>query len=146
MVGVVAVTTMQSYSTVRAGTLAARCAARLGLAAAVVLLRLPFRYAVSAVRLARRFGCRPMAPERAEELVSAVRYAGRHWPMRIACMETSLASVLAAAVLGRELTWRLGARFSPPPVEYHAWAEVPGHGPVGEYTTGGWHHHAALSI
>lgn len=25
------------------------------------------------------------------------------------------------------------------------WAELPGPGPVGEYTTGGWHHHAALT-
>ncbi|MFD8554868.1 hypothetical protein ACFV08_25540, partial [Streptomyces fradiae] len=39
-----------------------------------------------------------------------------------------------------------GARFAPPPVEYHAWAELPGHGPVGEYTDAGWRHHTALTI
>jgi hypothetical protein len=139
-------TTMQTYSTNRAGTFAERCAARLGLALAGVLLRLPFRTTLGAVRLARRFGSRPMAPHRAEELVEAVRHASRHWPVRIACVESSLASVLAAAILRRRLTWCLGARFSPPPVEHHAWTELPDYGQVGEYTTGGWHHHTALSI
>ncbi|MFJ6464375.1 hypothetical protein ACIQM0_25655 [Streptomyces sp. NPDC091387] len=57
-----------------------------------------------------------------------------------------LGAVLAAALMGRRLNWCLGARFSPPPVEYHAWAELPGHGPVGEYTEAGWHHHTALTI
>lgn len=139
-------TTLQAYSTLRAGTFAERCAARLGLAAAVVLLRLPFRHTVRVVRLARHLGRRPTTPGRAEDLVAAVRYAGRRWPVRIACMESSLGAVLATAILRRNLTWCLGARFTPPPVEYHAWAELPGHGPIGEYTTGGWHHHTALSI
>ncbi|WP_223290962.1 lasso peptide biosynthesis B2 protein [Streptomyces avicenniae] len=139
-------TTIQAYTAHRAGTFTERCAARLGLAAALVLLRLPFRYTVRVVRLARCAGRRPLARGRAEELVSAVRYVGRRWPVRIACMESSLGAVLAAAILRRRLTWCLGARFTPPPVEYHAWAEIPVHGPVGEYTTGGWHHHTALQI
>ncbi|CAM5615517.1 hypothetical protein SGLAM104S_02830 [Streptomyces glaucescens] len=42
-------------------------------------------------------------------------------------METSLGAVLAATPLGRRLDWCLGARFAPPPVEYYAWAELPGH-------------------
>ncbi|MFC9222993.1 lasso peptide biosynthesis B2 protein [Streptomyces hygroscopicus] len=107
---------MEAYCTVRTGTLGERLAAAAGLALALVLLRLPFRH------------------------------TARWWPGRAACMETSLGAVLAAALLGRRLDWCLGARFAPPPVEYHAWAELPGHGPVGEYTAAGWHHHTALTI
>ncbi|MET9296194.1 lasso peptide biosynthesis B2 protein [Streptomyces sp. NPDC003077] len=140
-------TLVQARPTVAAGTVTERCAARLGLLLAVLLLRLlPFRHTLRVVRLARRLGRRPLPPDRAEDLVTAVRHTGRHWPLRLACLETSLASVLAAALLRRHLAWCLGARFVPPPVEYHAWAALPGHGPVGEYTVAGWHHHTALTI
>jgi len=140
------VTSMEAYSTVRTGTYPERLAAAAGLALALVLLRLPFRHTVRAARLARRLGRRELDAARAEALVGAVRHTARWWPGRAACMETSLGAVLAAALLGRRLDWHLGARFAPPPVEYHAWAELPGHGPVGEYTAAGWHHHTALTI
>ncbi|OKI41664.1 hypothetical protein A6A29_37680 [Streptomyces sp. TSRI0281] len=139
-------TSLEAYSTVRTGTVPERIAAAAGLALALVLLRLPFRHTVRTVRWARRAGRRPLAPERAGALVEAVRHTGRLWPGRAACMETSLGAVLAAALLGRRLDWCLGVRFSPPPAEYHAWAELPGLGPAGEYTEAGWHHHTALTI
>lgn len=139
-------TSMEAYSTVRTGTLTERAAAAAGLALALVLLPLPFRHTTRAARLARRVGRRPLTPARAQALVGAVRHTGRLWPGRCACMETSLGAVLAAALLGQRLDWCLGARFAPPPVEYHAWAELPGHGPVGEYTQGGWHHHTSLTV
>lgn len=139
-------TSMEAYSTVRAGSFRERFAAAAGLTLALVLLRLPFRWTVRAVRRARRLGRRPMSSAQAEVIVSAVRHTARLWPGRAACMETSLGAVLAAALLGRRLDWCLGARFSPPPVEYHAWAALPDDGPVGEYTAAGWHHHAALTV
>ncbi|MFJ5926464.1 lasso peptide biosynthesis B2 protein [Kitasatospora sp. NPDC092948] len=137
---------MEAYSTVRTGTHLERLAAAAGFTTAVVLLRLPFRHTVRTVRLARRLGRRELGAARAEAVVGAVRHAARRWPGRAACMETSLGAVLAAALLGRRLDWCLGVRFAPPPVEYHAWTELPGHGPVGEYTADGWHHHTALTI
>jgi hypothetical protein len=140
------VTSMEAYSTVRTGTFAERLAAAAGFALALVLLKLPFRHTVRAVRLTRRLGRRDLDTARAEALVGAVRHTARWWPGRAACMETSLGAVLAAALLCRRLDWCLGARFAPPPVEYHAWAELPGHGPVGEYTAAGWHHNTALTI
>ncbi|MEU7436118.1 lasso peptide biosynthesis B2 protein [Streptomyces sioyaensis] len=82
----------------------------------------------------------------AQALVEAVRHTGRLWPVRAACLETSLGTVLAAVLLGRRLHWCLGVRFSPPPTEYHSWVELPDDGPVGEYTEAGWHHHTALTI
>ncbi|MGW1837729.1 lasso peptide biosynthesis B2 protein [Streptomyces sp. NPDC002067] len=143
---------MEAYSTTRTGTVGERLAAAAGFALALILLRLPvgkagrFRYTVSGARIARRAGRRPLNPAQAEALVDAVRHTARLWPGRAACMETSLGTVLAAALMGRRLNWCLGARFSPPPVEYHAWAELPGQGPVGEYTDAGWHHRTALTI
>ncbi|MGW1326428.1 lasso peptide biosynthesis B2 protein [Streptomyces antibioticus] len=137
---------MEAYSTTRTGTYPERLAAAAGLVLALALLRLPLRHTVRAVRLARRLGRRDLDAARAEALVGAVRHTARWWPGRAACMETSLGAVLAAALLGRRLDWCLGARFAPPPVEYHAWAELPGHGPVGEHTAAGWHHHTALTI
>ncbi|MEZ7005019.1 lasso peptide biosynthesis B2 protein [Streptomyces sp. AD55] len=137
---------MEAYSTVRTGTVPERLAAAAGRARALLLLRLPFRHMVRAAGLARRLGRRELASAQAEALVGAVRHTARWWPGRSACMETSLGAVLAAALLGRRLDWCLGARFAPPPVEYHAWAELPGYGPVGEYTAAGWHHHTALTI
>ncbi|UKY47815.1 lasso peptide biosynthesis B2 protein [Streptomyces inhibens] len=139
-------TSMEAYATVRTGTFLERCAAAAGLALALVLLRLPFRHTTRAVRFAWRAGCRPLTVARAEALVEAVRHTARLWPGRAACMETSLGAVLAAALLGGRLHWCLGVRFSPPPTEYHAWAELPEDGPVGEYTEAGWHHHTALTI
>ncbi|MBA0053634.1 lasso peptide biosynthesis B2 protein [Streptomyces sp. AJS327] len=123
-----------------------RLAATAGFAIALVLLRLPFRHTVRAARLARRVGRRELDEAQAQALVGAVRHTARWWPGRAACLETSLGAMLAAALLGRRLNWCLGARFAPPPVEYHAWAELPGSGPVGEYTAAGWHHHTALTI
>ncbi|MGW7658204.1 lasso peptide biosynthesis B2 protein, partial [Streptomyces tendae] len=98
-------TSMEAYSTTRAGTFPERCAAAAGLALALVLLRLPFRFTVRAVRLARRVGCRRLTAAQADALITAVRHASRLWPGRAACMETSLGAVLAAALLGRQLDW-----------------------------------------
>ncbi|MFF9554566.1 lasso peptide biosynthesis B2 protein [Streptomyces albus] len=139
-------TSMEAYATVRAGTVRERLAAATGLTLALLLLRLPFRWTVRGTRTARRAGRRPMDAAQAEAIVAAVRHTARWWPGRAACMETSLGAVLASAVLGRRLDWCLGVRFAPPPVEYHAWAQLPDSGPVGEYTAAGWHHHAALRI
>lgn len=137
---------MEAYSTIRVGTRHERLAAVSGLVLALVLLHLPFRHTVRAARLARRIGRRRLTEARAEVLVAAVRHTARLWPGRAACMEVSLGAALAAALLGRRLNWCVGARFSPPPTEYHAWVELPEQGPVGEYTVGGWHHHTALTI
>ena len=144
-----AMTSTKAYSTVPTGTFTERMAAAAGLLLALALLRLPFRHTTRTtrtIRRARQAGRRPLTPEQAEALAEAVRHTSRLWPGRATCMETSLGAVLAAALMGRRLNWCLGARFTPPPVEHHAWAELPGHGPIGEHTQAAWHHHTALTI
>ncbi|MDV9200157.1 hypothetical protein [Streptomyces sp. Wh19] len=64
LVGVVAVTSMEAYSTVRTGTFPERCAAAAGLALALVLLWLPFRHTVRTVAPATRLPCSGVSTRR----------------------------------------------------------------------------------
>jgi hypothetical protein len=127
-------------------TMRQRIAATAGLYAALALLILPFPLVMRAARLARRFGRRPLGEHDGEQLVQAVRWAGRRLPKRLACLEGSLGAMLAAAFCGRRLLWCIGVRFTPPPIEFHAWVVLTDGRPVGEDTTAGWHHHSALTI
>lgn len=131
----------------RAYRLAATAAFPLALAAVRLL---PLRYLFLLIRAARWVGRRPLAAGDGEQLVAAARHAGRWWPGRIACLETSITAVLAAAACGRALTWCIGVRFAPPPDSHHAWCAVPGPDgallPVGEHTAAGWHYHPAHTI
>ncbi|WP_418155856.1 lasso peptide biosynthesis B2 protein [Actinoalloteichus caeruleus] len=138
---------MEAYHPGRAApSWRAQIAVLVGIATALVALRLPMRVATSLCRWTRRRECRRISARQAARLVAAVRWTARRWPGRFACLETSLATVLAARILGLDLQWALGVRFSPPPTSYHAWVHQPGHGPAGEYTVGGWHYHCVLVI
>ena len=99
---------------------------------AVVILRLPFGRLVRLVAAVKRRCCRRDAtPAEAEIAVLAARMAGRWFPGRAACLECSLAAVLAAAAKGRAVDWCIGARFAP--YSSHAWIQVGGR-PVAEMT------------
>ncbi|MEV2276248.1 lasso peptide biosynthesis B2 protein [Nocardiopsis sp. NPDC049922] len=63
-----------------------------------------------------------------EEAANAVRYY-EFLPMRIACLESSVAVVVALALQGRKVTWHHGVR--PDPVVLHAWVSLDGE-PVAE--------------
>ncbi|MGI5341125.1 lasso peptide biosynthesis B2 protein [Streptomyces sp. CA-181903] len=104
-----------------------RLVAAAALALSLAMSRWPLRRQITAVRLSRGL---PFARrDRLEALYSAVlSVMPSWWPGRIACMETSLATVLATALTGHQARWVLGARFLPDAA--HAWAEVPG-GAVG---------------
>ncbi|MFC8536791.1 lasso peptide biosynthesis B2 protein [Streptomyces sp. NPDC057249] len=101
--------------------------AAVALALSLALSRLPLRWQIAAVRTLRGLPYAHLA--RLEALYTAVlAVIPSWWPGRIACMEISLATVLATALTGRRARWVLGARFLPDAA--HAWAEVPG-GAVG---------------
>ncbi|WP_327233896.1 lasso peptide biosynthesis B2 protein [Streptomyces sp. NBC_01317] len=105
-----------------------RAVALVGLAASLAALRLPLRRLLRALVPLRRL---PAARgDHAEILYRAVvEVRPAWWPGRIACMEMSLATVLAAALCGRRVHWVLGAR--PLPNEAHAWVVVEGGGALG---------------
>lgn len=100
-----------------------RALASVALALTLAAGQLPLRHRIRLVRSIRALPY--AAPARLNRLHTAVLAARpRWWPGRIACLETSLATVVAAALTGRRARWVLGARFQPHAA--HAWAEVPG--------------------
>ncbi|MGW2305866.1 lasso peptide biosynthesis B2 protein [Streptomyces sp. NPDC001809] len=108
-------------------TLPERTVAAVGLALSLALSRLPLRHRIAVVRALRRL------PAARREPVARLDAAVRHitptwWPGRIACLEISLATVLATALTGRRASWALGARRLPDAA--HAWVDTC-EGPVG---------------
>ncbi|MER7951951.1 lasso peptide biosynthesis B2 protein [Streptomyces sp. NPDC096079] len=108
-------------------TLPERAIAAAGLALSLALGRLPLRHRIAAVRALHRL---PHAPRgQVARLDTAVRHiTPTWWPGRIACLEISLATVLATALTGRRASWVLGARRLPDAA--HAWVDT-AEGPVG---------------
>jgi hypothetical protein len=99
-----------------------RAVAAVALALSLALGQLPLRWQIAAIRELR--GLPYARLSRLEALYTAVlAVIPSWWPGRIACMEISLATVIAAALTGRQSRWVLGARFLPDAA--HAWAEVP---------------------
>ncbi|WP_040685166.1 lasso peptide biosynthesis B2 protein [Nocardiopsis halotolerans] len=84
---------------------------------------------VRLVRFTSRFGRRPATVVEASEAVHAVRALGLFSPVRVACLEESVAATLALAVLGRGVRWCHGVITDP--IRLHAWIEAEGH-PVAE--------------
>ncbi|MFE0640129.1 lasso peptide biosynthesis B2 protein [Streptomyces sp. NPDC058877] len=108
-------------------TLPERAVATMGLALSLALGRLPLRHRIAAIRTLHRL---PAASRgRVIRLDTAVRHiTPTWWTGRIACMEISLATVLATALTGRRASWALGARRLPDAA--HAWVDT-AEGPVG---------------
>ncbi|OLF17549.1 hypothetical protein BU204_10825 [Actinophytocola xanthii] len=103
-----------------------RIAAVVALPVALVLLRLPFRAQVRAVAVGKSLlGARDADDLDVRRCLSAVRWAGTHYPGRFACLEQSLTAVLTAALLRRRADWCFG--FSSDPTTMHAWVEAGGH-------------------
>lgn len=65
----------------------------------------------------------------ADEALRAVRWTAQFVPVRMACLEESVAAVVALALAGRHAGWRQGIACDP--VRMHAWIEARGRA-VGE--------------
>ncbi|MDH2393937.1 lasso peptide biosynthesis protein [Streptomyces sp. HNM0663] len=84
--------------------------------------RWPLRWQIAAVRTLRGLPYARLV--RLAALYTAVlAVIPSWWPGRVACMEVSLATVIATALTGRRARWVLGARFLPDAA--HAWAKIP---------------------
>ncbi|MFI2258939.1 lasso peptide biosynthesis B2 protein [Streptomyces tubercidicus] len=105
-----------------------RAVAGLALIVAVPARRLPLRWLLAAVSTLR---CLPPASSQFVAMVDRAVRAARPtwWPGRIACMEISLATLLAVALCGRRAHWVFGSR--PLPNEAHAWVQTADGQPFG---------------
>jgi Transglutaminase-like superfamily len=100
-----------------------RLVGTIGLVIALALLRLPHRHVEALVaRLARR--AQPATADQAAAALAAVRRASWLHPARTACLEESLAAVVAVRLRGRRVDWCIGARTLP--FAAHAWIEAEG--------------------
>lgn len=83
------------------------------------------------VGLARAASFHPQAAGRreAEAALHAVRWTAQFVPARMACLEESVAAMVALSLAGRCANWRHG--IASDPVRMHAWIEADGQ-PVGE--------------
>ncbi|WP_246062287.1 lasso peptide biosynthesis B2 protein [Haloactinospora alba] len=105
-----------------------------GLLAALLLLRFtPLRFTLAAARLAKRGARRSTSHTRADEIVAACRAVSHWYPGRTACLEISLAVLLAATLHRRSVDWCIGCRVRP--FAAHAWIETRLQ-PVGEEWSG----------
>lgn len=95
-----------------------------GFVALLALRLLPLHRTLTLVRLIRRITPIPAQHTDAVRAVRACRILARRYPGRAACLELSLATVLAAAVRGRHVDWCIGCRFDP--CQSHAWVEAEG--------------------
>ncbi|MEU7161437.1 lasso peptide biosynthesis B2 protein [Streptomyces chrestomyceticus] len=99
-----------------------RLIAALALTCSLAVGPLPLRWKIAAIRALRGLPHARLA--RLQALHTAVlSVIPAWWPGRIACMEISLATVIAAALTGHQAHWVLGVRFLPNAA--HAWAQVP---------------------
>jgi hypothetical protein len=102
-----------------------RLLAALCLLAAVALLRFPFSTVIRVVTTVRQALARRVASQAdGRASVAAVERMSKYAPVRIACMEISLASVLLCALRGRALDWCFG--HSADPIAFHSWVEANG--------------------
>ncbi|WP_232837138.1 lasso peptide biosynthesis B2 protein [Lentzea terrae] len=102
-----------------------RVLATLCLLAAIAILRLPFRTTIRFAAAVKRMLARRTATRSdGRKSVSAVHQVGRSVPLRVACLETSLASVLLCALYGQALEWCFGHSLDP--IAFHSWVEADG--------------------
>lgn len=71
----------------------------------------------------------PASAVEIEVMLTAIDRASRWLPVRVACLERSLAVVLWCGLRRRSVCWRIGVRT--PPFTAHSWIEAASH-PVGE--------------
>ncbi|WP_222598612.1 lasso peptide biosynthesis B2 protein [Lentzea tibetensis] len=67
--------------------------------------------------------------DHADEVLNAVRWVALFVPSRVACLEESVAAVLALSFSGRQATWCHGVAADP--IRFHCWVDVNGQ-PVAE--------------
>jgi len=96
----------------------------------LALVALRFDHVTAAIRWLAGTTRRTASPEEVEHVLEAVDKAARWVPVRLACMERSLAAVVLLAARRQGVTWRMGVRT--PPLAAHAWLTDASNNPIGE--------------
>lgn len=92
---------------------------------ALLLLKLPFSTIVRVISGTRARWCRQTATTtQVAAAVIEVQRAARWYPGRAACLELSLATVVAMTLLRRRVDWVIGV--ADDPYRFHAWVETDG--------------------
>jgi hypothetical protein len=117
----------------RPGLLPTLTGACTGLAVWLALRLLPFNHVTATVRRLAGTPRRPATTAETLRVLHAVDAGAALLPVRVACLERSLAAVVLLAARRRGITWCMGVRT--PPLASHAW--VTGHDgePIGESST-----------
>ncbi|MGH3854241.1 MAG: lasso peptide biosynthesis B2 protein [Pseudonocardiaceae bacterium] len=95
----------------------------------LALRALRFQRIEQLARLLNRQARQEATVHEVTDLLEAINQTSPWLPVRVACLERSLAVVLWCGLRRRSIRWRLGVRT--PPFTAHAWVEIAGH-PVGE--------------
>jgi hypothetical protein len=102
---------------------------------ALLLLRLPLGRTVRVVRWAQERRCGQVATTaQVEAAIVAAERAARRYPGRAACLELSLAVVMAMILVRRRVDWVIGV--ADDPYRFHAWVEIEGTPVIAAYETG----------
>jgi hypothetical protein len=117
----------------RPGFLPALAGASAGLVVWLALRLLRFDHVTASVRRLARTPRRLATTAETLQVLHAVDAGAALLPVRVACLERSLAAVVLLAARRRGVTWCMGVRT--PPLASHAW--VAGHDgePIGESST-----------
>lgn len=117
----------------------------IGLAIALIVIRLPFWVWISCVKFSRCVCRRSASVAHGLMLLEGVRWAGRFWPGRFACLESSLGASFAGIFFLSTPTWCYGSQFRP--MQHHAWLEIEGF-PLGQAVdpTREWRYQALIRI
>ncbi|TVT43829.1 lasso peptide biosynthesis B2 protein [Amycolatopsis rhizosphaerae] len=101
-----------------------------GLVAWLVLRALRFDRITAIVRWLINARPRHASPSEIARTLRGIDAGARLVPVRVACLERSLAGVLLLAARRRGVTWQMGIRT--PPLASHAWLSDPDGEPIGE--------------
>jgi hypothetical protein len=94
----------------------------IGLLTAVAVIKTPFWFWIGLIRIGRRITPRRASAHQTLMLIEGVRWAGKLWPGRCACLESSLGAYFTGVLFRKAPTWCYGAAFWP--IRFHAWNEA----------------------
>jgi hypothetical protein len=123
-------TPMATGTQAQPNAMAATAGAAAGLTVWLALRVLRFDHVTTVVRWLARNARRDATSAEILRTLRAIDAGSRFVPVRVACLERSLAAVMLLATWRRGARWHMGLRT--PPITSHAWVTDSGGEPIGE--------------